>query len=249
MIRAIIVEDEVKNQKFLSKLLNDNCPDVNITGTYAEVKEAINAIKKNKPQLVFLDIQLKDGSGFDVLSKLDEYVPKIIFTTAYDQYAIKAFKYSAIDYLLKPIIIEELKQAVAKVGVTGPDEEKISIKSLLQQISSANSEPVISVSGIQNIDYIKVSNILRLEGLGAYSKITTLDGEVFMVSKVLKEYEGLLKEHDFFRVHQSHIINLKKIKRYKKGDHLIILSDGAQIPVSRNKKEPFLLKMRQYIIS
>ncbi len=245
---VVIIEDEIRNQKNLKRIIEDNCPDLKIVGMAESVKSGLEVIKNCKPDLVFLDIQLKDGTGFDILSKQEKINFGLIFTTAYDQYAIKAFKFSATDYLLKPISSTELVQAVERFKGEYEGNELTDYSSLLNNIKNSE-DPLISISAIHKIDFVKVSNIIRIEGLGAYSNIFTAQGQKYTVSKVLKEYEDMLSDYPFTRVHQSHLINLKCVKQYIKRDQTIVLMDETEIPVSRQRKEEFMKKMEKMIIS
>lgn len=242
-MKVVIIEDEKRNQLILQQLLKENCPHVEIAGFAESVIEGVELIRSQKPDLIFLDIQLKNGTGFDLLSALGKDVPYVIFTTAYDQYAIKAFKFSAVDYLLKPIIPEELSSAIQKAELESIQDQKISVQNLIRNLENSTTEPRITISGINKIEYVKVSDIVRIVASGAYSQILLHNGESYTVSKVIKEYQKLLIDFNFFRVHQSHLINLKKVKRYFRGDHTVIMEDGESVPVARNRKEDFLKAM------
>jgi len=241
MINALIVEDEVRNQRMLHQLLETHCPEVHVMGFCERVDEAIEQIWRLKPDLIFLDIQLKDGSGFDILSQLETHFPKIIFITAYDQFAIKAFKYSATDYLLKPIITSELKAAVSKC-IENNSSEMHKIKSLLEHLQP-NQQEYLTISTQKATEYLKISEILRFEAQGSYCKIFMKDGSIHMISKVLKEFIPKLTHRGFFRVHQSHFINLRYVKSHSKGDHTVMMSDGSHVAISRNNKEAFTDEM------
>lgn len=241
MIKALIIEDEIRNQRMLNQLLETHCPDVKVIGFCERVNDAIVEIEKTKPELIFLDIQLKDGSGFDILSKLEVHTPKIIFTTAYDQYAIKAFKYSAIDYLLKPIITEELKAAVSKCAQR-EEADLDKIKILLEQLNT-NKQDYLTISTQKTTEYLKISEILRFEAQGSYCQIHMKNGTVHLISKVLKEFVPKLSGHGFFRVHQSHFINLNYVKSHSKGDHVVTMADGSEVSVSRQNKDDFVAEM------
>lgn len=241
MIKALIIEDEIRNQRMLNQLIETHCPQVKIMGFCERIEDALNQINNQKPDLIFLDIQLKDGSGFDILSRLEDHKPKIIFTTAYDQYAIKAFKYSAIDYLLKPIITDELKDAVSKC-TTKNDSHIDKIKSLLEQINPSKEE-YLTISTQKSTEYLRISEIIRFEAQGSYCKICMKDGTSHMISKVLKEFVPKFENQGFFRVHQSHFINLKYIKSFNKRDQLVIITDSSKIAVSRQRKDDFVSEM------
>ena len=241
MIRTLIIEDEVRNQRMLNQLLVTHCPNISIIGIYESVVDGISQINQLKPELVFLDIQLKDGNGFDILTQLEDHVPSIIFTTAYDQFAIKAFKFSAVDYLLKPIIADELKAAVAKVDPKN-DHALNRLNALLSKVN-VDKEKYIKVASQRQIEYLRVNDILRLEANGNYTSIYLINGTQHVVSKVLKEYASKLIIQDFYRVHQSHLINLACVSSYDKSNQIVKMMDGSNVPVSRNERELFLEKM------
>jgi two-component system LytT family response regulator len=195
--------------------------------------------------VIFLDVQIYDGSGFDILEKLGDVNSSVVFTTAFDQYAIKAFKFSAIDYLLKPIDIHELKAAVKKVASTNDrslGQEKI--HNLLSNINQKDEPPVLLVSTNESTEFVRLGEILHCEAHGAYTMLHMLDTKPILVSRVIKEFEHLLKEYGFFRVHQSHIINLKEIRKYIKPDNCILMRDGTRIQVARSRKEEFFDAMK-----
>lgn len=247
-MRAVIIEDEIRNQLMLKQLVEENCPNVEILGYAETVEEGKDLIESHQPDLVFLDIQLKDGTGFDLLLALGNNAPYVIFTTAYDQYALKAFKFSAIDYLLKPIIPDELIQAIKKVESESIQSQKVSIKNLLNNLKEGNNEPLLTISGVSKVEFVKVGEILRIEASGAYSMIILSNGESHTVSKVIKEYQELLSDHNFFRIHQTHLINIRKVKRYIKGDHVVVMEDGKELPVARNRKDEFLKTIGRIVL-
>ena len=247
-MKALIIEDEIRNQKILTQLLEENCSSVEIIGYAESVTDAQKLIGDLKPDLIFLDIQLKNGTGFDLLESLGNQTPYVIFTTAYDQYALKAFKFSATDYLLKPIIREELISAVHKAETESIQNQKVSLQNLIRNLRSESRETFITISGMNKVDFVKVHDIVRIAASGAYSHIVLLSGETYTVSKVIKDYQELLSDFNFFRVHQSHLINLKKVKRYYKGDHTVIMEDGEEVPVARNRKEDFLKAMGKIVL-
>ncbi len=240
MIRAIIVEDEKHSRETLRGLLDRYCRNVIILAEADTYRSGIAAIKEHQPQLIFLDIQMPDGSGFRLLEELDEINFEIIFTTAFDQFAIKAIKYSALDYLLKPIDPEELANALKKV------EQKISkqevnqnIQVLLDNIKNKDADPhKIVLSTSEKIHVIDTDQILRCESDNYYTNFFLTNGKQILVSKTLKENEQMLDGHNFIRPHKSHLVNVKYIKGYLRSDGgYIEMTDGSKIPVSRRKRE------------
>lgn len=242
MVKAVIIDDEKKSRNALTALLERYCPNVIILGEAAGVQTGKKLIREAKPDVIFLDIQMQDGSGFRLLESFDEVNFEIVFTTAFDQYAIKAIKYSALDYLLKPIIPDELIEAVRKV-----EEKKIiknaninqNIDVLLGNIKSTNAETKkIILSTAEKIHVIQVSDILRCESDNYYTNFFFTDGTKLLISKTLKENEKMLKDHNFIRPHKSHLINIAYIKGYMKNDGgFILMSDNSKVPVSRRRKE------------
>lgn len=209
--KAVIIEDEERSTIVLQNLLETYCPDVEVVGNATSVQDGIKTVNALQPDILFLDVQIVGGTGFDILEKLNNTKVSIIFTTAYDHYALKAFKFSAIDYLLKPIDIDELKIAVKKV--TAPNqqaEDEFKIKNLLSNIKNPSEDPVLLVSTLEAVEFVRIREIIRCEAQGAYTQLILKDTKSVMVSKVIKEFEFLLQEYGFYRVHQSHLINLRK---------------------------------------
>lgn len=244
-----IIEDEKRNQELLEIMISKHCPQLEIVGFAENVYEAISLIKRTKPDLIFLDIQLKGGTGFEVLNHFQEAErPNIIFTTAFDQYALEAFKYSAVNYLLKPIDKTELIDSVSKAIEIKKMEQMSSVSVLLDRMMDQPKEQMISISGTKTTEYIKVSDIIHIHAMGSYSKIVLANGESHLVSKVIKFYAEMLSQHNFFRVHQSHLINLKSVRKFNKGDHTVELENGDEVSVSRNRKDEFLVAMDTMIL-
>lgn len=243
MIRAIIVEDEKHSRETLRGLLDRYCRNVIVVAEADSYRGGLAVIKEFNPQLVFLDIQMPDGSGFRMLEEIDEINFEIIFTTAFDQFAIKAIKYSALDYLLKPIDPEELANALKKV------EQKISklavnqnIQVLLDNIKNKDADPhKIVLSTSEKIHVIETDQILRCESDNYYTNFFLTDGKQILISKTLKENEEMLGGHNFIRPHKSHLVNVKYIKGYLRSDGgYIEMTDGSKIPVSRRKREKII---------
>lgn len=239
-MKAILIDDEISNLENLRALLEKHCPQVNILATAQNVADAVNAIEKHLPDLIFLDIQMGEQTGFDVLNLLPKRNFEVIFVTAYDQYGIQAVKFAALDYLLKPVDIDELKIAVNKV------EEKLAAQSqnsqldfLLQQLKrpkAATSKIALPMQS--EIRYIALSEIIRCEADNTYTFFFLANNERFLVSKSLKEYVDLLKPNGFLRTHQSHLVNPKFVKSWLKEDGgILLLTSGEKIPISKPNKE------------
>lgn len=243
MLRAIIVEDELRSRETLRGLLKLYCKSVEIIGEAENVREGIRIIEEQKPDVVFLDIQMPDGSGFKLLESINNINFDVIFTTAYDQFAIKAIKFSALDYLLKPIFPDDLIKAVKKAEVKKEGKSsRENIEVLLENIKRPPTEPPkIVLSTSEKINVVKVEDIVRCESDDYYTFFYFKNGERLLISKTLKENEELLKEYNFIRPHKSHLINILFIKSYLKQDGgYILLTDGSKVPVSRRKKEKII---------
>jgi two-component system, LytTR family, response regulator len=243
MIKAIIIDDERTSRETIKGLLKKNCPDVQVVGEADGFVSGLNKINSLQPDVIFLDIQMPDGSGFKLLEEIDEINFEVIFTTAYDQFAIKAIRYSALDYLLKPINPDELTHAVGKLAMKlKKGKDNTGVNFLLDTIKSPSAKiKRIVLSELDGLQIIEVDNIIRCEADGCYTKFFLIDKRVIIVSKILREYEEILSEFNFIRPHKSHLINLKYIKSLIKVDGPIIeMSDNSQIPVARRKKDQIL---------
>lgn len=237
-INTVIIDDEEKSRQTLRQMLSLFCENVQIIGEAKDVRTGVELLSIVKPDLVFLDIKMPDGNGFDLLKKLEKRSFNLVFTTAYDQYAIKAFKFNAIDYLLKPIDTDELKTAVKKAE-NNPVTNEANVDNLIHNINdSKKEEQKIILSTSEGMHIIKVKNIIRCQADDYYTNFYLNDGRKIMLSKTLKENEELLAEYNFIRPHRSHLVNIAYIKKYVKSDGgYIVLADGTQIPVSRRKKD------------
>jgi two-component system LytT family response regulator len=239
-MRAILIDDEISNLENLRTLLDKHCPEVTIMATAKNVSDAVDAIEKYLPALVFLDIQMGDQTGFDVLKRLPTRNFEVIFVTAYDQYGIQAVKFAALDYLLKPIDIEELIHSVNKAEQKLAAQIQTSqLDFLLQQLK----KPEANVSKIalqmqSEIRYVPLSDIIRCEADNTYTHFYLSSDEKILVSKSLKEYADLLRPKGFLRTHQSHLVNPEYVKSWLKEDGgILLLTSGEKIPISKPNKE------------
>jgi two-component system LytT family response regulator len=237
-LRAILIDDEQNNLDNLSRMLEVYCPQVTVVDTARNATEGRAVLQKHQADLVFLDIQMPGESGLDLLRSLSEYTFDVIFVTAHDQYGIQAVKFSALDYLLKPIHIDDLRAAVDKAvqrkGVRQQGQMQ-NLMLLLQQ--QHKDEHRIALTTLKETRFVPVRQIVRLESSNNYSHFYLADGERLTTSKAIHEYEDLLKDYGFIRCHQSHLINKRYVRSWVKEDGgYLLLEDGAQIPVSRNKK-------------
>lgn len=245
MIRSIIIDDEPKNLKILASMLEEFCPDVEIVGKVEKHEQAINMINQQKPELVFLDIAMPGGTAFDLLDKLQSVEFEIIFVTAFDNYTLTAFKYSAVDYLLKPVKIEELQSAVARAierkQLKQNNLHRLGI--LLNNLNKQQGAPVhkIAFPSPQGLVFLPITEIIRCEASGPYTHIFTMENKKLVVSRRLNEYEELLPSSNFFRIHHSHIVNLQHVTKYHRGrGGFVEMVDGATLELASRRKEEFL---------
>ncbi|WP_293300939.1 LytTR family DNA-binding domain-containing protein [Pedobacter sp. UBA4863] len=239
-MKAILIDDEISNLENIRILLEKHCPQVDIVATAQNVADAVNAIEKHLPDLIFLDIQMGEQTGFDVLKALPQRNFEVIFVTAYDHYGIQAVKFAALDYLLKPVDIDELKTAINKAEQKlAAQTQTAQIDFLLQQIKTP--QPTVSKIALpmqSEIRYIALSEIMRCEADNTYTFFFLTNNEKLLVSKSLKEYADLLKPNGFLRTHQSHLVNPKFVKSWLKEDGgVLLLNSGEKIPVSKPNKE------------
>ncbi len=241
MIKAILIDDIEQARITLKKDLLVYASDVEVIAEAGGVVEGAKLLRTLKPDVVFLDIQMQDGSGFDLLEILPEIPFKIIFITASDAHAIKAFRYAAIDYLLKPVDPDELVAAIDKLRKEKLNENE-KYKLLNDSLKSSNKlQTKLALHAIDRIQIIEIKDIVRCESSGNYTIITFVDKSQMVVSKTLKEFNDLLVEHGFYRVHKAHLVNTKHIREYvKTGFGCVIMADGVEIPVSVRKKAEFL---------
>lgn len=242
-MRTIIVDDETMARETIAEMLLLYCKDVEVVAQAEDVKSGVEAICKHKPELVLLDIQLTDGTGFDILKQLNTYDFKIIFITAFEDYAVKAFKFSALDYILKPIDPDELVQAIDKARqYIQSGNMNIKLKALFDNMDNISKESKkIVLKTANNVHLISLHDIIRCQSDKNYTHFHVIGFESVVVSRTLKEYEDILSEYDFYRVHQSHLINLSHIKRYEKADGgYLVMSDNSHVPVSFRRKEELM---------
>lgn len=238
-ITCVVIDDEPRGRETLINFIGKYCPQLELTGTAEDVASAQVLLENNAPQLVFLDIEMPDGTGFNLLEKLTNIRFKVIFVTAYQEYAIKAFDYSAIDYLLKPINPEQLVKAVDKAIQTNKLDD-ISEK-LEVLLSNTNKVTKIALPSSTGIRFANIKDIVRCESENNYTFVYLEDGSATLVTRTLKEYEEMLKEHGFYRVHKSHLVNLRKISNYIRGEGgQVVLDDGSEIEVARRRKDGLL---------
>jgi len=242
MHTAVIIDDETKGRLALSEKIKEYCPLVKVVAEAASAKEGIAAIEKHKPKIVFLDIEMPGMNGFDMLNQLPEKNFHLIFTTAYNQYAIKAIKYAAFDYLLKPVDIEELKSSINNITAKEPAQTKEQLDLLQHNIAQPKKTlNKLAIPTAEGLLFYNLEDIVYLEAQSNYTSLHFNGKPKIIASKTLKDFEELLPTDIFFRPHHSFIINLNYIKRYIRGDGgQIEMQTGAFIDVSRRKKDEFL---------
>jgi two-component system LytT family response regulator len=246
MIRAVIIDDVEKARVALKSDIKHYCPELELAGEADGVESGIKLIKKLNPEVVFLDISMSDGSGFDLIEKLSKEGIidfQIIFTTAHNEYAIKAFKFSAIDYLLKPVDPEELVQAVKKIKKPSQQDlmkENLSVlMESMKGIQTASKR--IALNSIDKVQVVNINDIIQCESQRNYTLFYLINKKQILVTRTLKEFEDILEGDEFLRVHHSHLINLKHLREYVKIDGgYAVMSDQSQVPVSVRKKEQLM---------
>lgn len=241
VIRAIIVDDEENNRENLNSLIQEYCKDVEVVGFADSVDTAFKLIKSQDPDLVFLDIKMPKKDGFKLLESLNEINFEVIIVTAYNQYAIKAIKFCAVDYLLKPIDIVELTNAVENVSRRINQKLENDRLRQLANFFNNNTPTKIGLASQQRVDYVEISEICRCESDDNYTHFFLNNGEKMTVSKTLKEFEELLVDYGFIRIHQSHLVNSSHIKSYQKSDGgYITMNDDSVLPISRTKRNEII---------
>lgn len=234
MIKAVLIDDIPAALKMLQSDLKNFCPEVEIIGTAGSVVGGAKLLRQVRPDVVFLDIELEDGSGFDLLQILPEVNFKIIFVTASDQHAIRAFRFSAIDYLLKPIDPDELKEAVRKT-LMADSREKIDV--LLDHWTDKPDNNRIALHSSDEIKVVDIRDIIRCESDNNYTTFHFSNKSKFLVTKTLKSFDQILSDKGFYRVHQSHLVNISHIKSYIKTEGgYLLMSDQSHVPVAVRKK-------------
>lgn len=244
MITAVLIDDDANLRNGMKSLLARYAPEIKIIGEADSVVTGVETMKLLEPQVVFMDIQLGDGTGFDILEAIAHQKGKstshIVFITAHEQYAIKAFRFSALDFLLKPVDPEELEKVIVKIHETLSKKDNYAhIDLLLENIrKKVDNFKRIALSTSDGIHLFEISDIIRCESEDNYTKFHIKNNKPILISKTLKEYEELLTEHGFERIHQSHLINLSYLKSYiKKDGGYVVMADNSNLPISQRKKE------------
>ncbi|HEY4965172.1 MAG TPA: LytTR family DNA-binding domain-containing protein [Puia sp.] len=242
VLKAILIDDELSSLQNLQYKILEYCPSVKVVAQTQNPEEAVRLIQQFKPDVIFLDIEMPRMSGFKMLEQIPEIDFEVIFITAYNHYAINAIRISAFDYLVKPVSIEELQLTVERLGLSTVKKNREKAELLKKNLSSPKSqEDNIALPANDGLEFIQIKQIIRIESSSNYSKVVLQNGQQLLVTRQLKDFEELLQEYRFYRVHHSHLINLNYIAKYIRGDGgQITMRNGDVIDVSRRKKEVFL---------
>jgi two-component system LytT family response regulator len=245
LINALIVDDELKGRTFLRQLVEKFTPGLKIIGEAADAKQALRLIETFSPDLVFLDIEMPGLSGIEMLRQLQQIDFSVVFVTAFNRYAVEAFRLGAVDYLLKPVSPSDLQQAVEKVRNTRSLQSQHRIR--LNEFSKDYGQPFtkITIPSLHGFEFIDFAEIIFLQSDSNYTRIKLRDGKTLVATRLLGDFEEMLEPYSFFRVHKSFIINLAHIRKYTKGDGgTVMMSDGSEMDVSRRTKEAFLQRIK-----
>lgn len=246
MIRTLIIDDEPPCSERLTRLLNQYCPSVQIAGSFSTVPDGLKGIHELRPDLVLLDVMIGTETGFDLLKQLPAIKFDLIFTTAFERYAVQAFKFSAIDYLLKPVDPDDLVQAIEKVEKKQSSNELSGkLDALFHNLKNSHDlSKRIAIPTSTGLRFVQAADIVRCQSEANYTIIFLKDKQKITVAKTLKEFEDLLSEHNFYRVHNSHLINLAFIKTYNRGKGgFVCMNDDSVIEVASRRKEDFLKRL------
>ncbi len=246
MLKTVIIDDDYVSRMILREMLEKFLENIELIGEAGSVEEGIKVIEQTNPELVLLDISLPDGTGFDLLDKVRKVDFKIIFITAYSEYAIKAFKYSAFDYIVKPLNVDELTKAISRIPQIQKIESKVAVKTLKDSFLTPVEEgpKTIALPEQNGFAIIRVEDIVRCEGQRNYTRIIFRNGEEKVVSRTLLEFENLLVPLGFVRIHRSHLVNIVNVVRYLKSNGgMVELKTGEMLKVSPKHKEELLNKI------
>lgn len=245
MYKACIIDDESNSREVLELMINENHPEIQVVGTAANVVEGLAVIRKLQPDILFLDIEMPGGSGFDLVRQLAEPIPQIIFCTAYGHYAIKAIECSALAYLLKPVSSQKLHEAIEKARMkTNPLQVSLQRNVLQEQLNTTREATRFLINTVEDTKVIRFDEVVCCVAESNYTKIHLVDGSRVLASKTLKDFETILYQPHFFRIHNSYIINLNFIKRILKADGCMVeLPNNILLDVSRAKREELMQKV------
>jgi two-component system LytT family response regulator len=244
-MKSIIIDDEEKSAQSLKILLTDFCDNVTVTSLCQNISEGIKAIRLDQPDVVFLDVNLQRETGFDLFKHFNDVPFSVIFTTAFSEYATKAFRYAALDYLLKPIDVNELKEAINRVDQKINGDLSGQLQNLFRDLKSQKKEFLkLALPTLDGLVFINVDDIIYCEASSNYTTFYLLNDQKHIVSRTLKEYDDLLSDRDFFRIHNAYLVNIKQIKKYVKGEGgYVVMDNNISLDVSKRKKDAFLMKI------
>lgn len=248
IIDAVIIDDEAPAREMLKTLLSEYFNHIRVIGEADSVQEGVQVLKKCNPAVVFLDINLSDGSGFNLLEKLDNVQFQIIFVTAYNSYAINAFKVNALDYILKPIGLSELERAIERLNETSPTISENDLPEIVANWRQQNNDQSskLAIREFDGVRFIQIGEIIRCRSHNNYTEFHMMSGEKIMTSKTLKEYAKILESYNFFRIYQSHLVNLLMVKKILSIEGLYVeMNNGDVLELSRDKKKNLFEKMKK----
>ncbi|MBK9418324.1 MAG: response regulator transcription factor [Flavobacteriales bacterium] len=243
MINALVVDDEPESRENIRGLLRMYCPQVNVVAAVGSIDHAEAAIELHRPDLIFLDIEMPNGNGFDLLDRFDAPPADVVFVTAYEQYALNAIKRYALDYILKPINVDELVRAVErKLALDAPQRERMGLMRTEQR--QADDTKRIALPSAKGLQLVAIADIVRCEADDHYTTFHLVDKKRYVVTRNLGEYEEMLAPHGFFRVHHAHVVNLARVKQYVRGrGGYVIMDDGGHVDVSARRRDAFLVAL------
>lgn len=242
MLKAIIIDDEPDCVRLLALQLKEHCPNVQILAQLTNSEEGLQAIQSLEPHVVFLDIEMPGMNGFTLLEQLDDIPFSLVFVTAYNEFALKAFRFSALDYLLKPLDTQELQEAVQKAEKRQRVDQR-QIELLKMQMQGGQYPQKIAVPGQGGVVFVELKELVVCEAESNYTKLLLTNGKTYLLSKTLRDVQQVLEERNFLRVHRQYLINLEHIRMYHKGDNAYVLMSGdITIPVAKNQKERLVQK-------
>jgi len=246
-IKAILIDDELNSLKNLRQKLEEFCKPVQVVAMAQKPEEALFLIRHHKPDVLFLDIEMPKMSGFEILEELGDYEAEIIFITAYNQYAIDAIRISAFDYLVKPVAIDDLQKAVNRLMLSRASKTRERLHVLKDGLGEPRSQDnKIALPTNDGLEFVMISDIIRIESVSYYSKLFLVGGQVTLVTRLLKDFEELLAPYRFFRVHNSHLVNLRYIRRFSRSEGgQVVMENGDVVDVSRRRREEFLKYLQQ----
>jgi len=241
MLKVIIIDDDASARNFIEKIITSNFKDLQVVSKAINVETGLQAIQSFSPDIVFLDVDMPDGTGFDLLQKIPEINFKLIFVTAHSEFAIKAIKFSALDYILKPIDVIELTETIIKIKkIVKKEEQNLKISAILNNLNNNSENKKIVLNTSDNIFVVNTKDIIKCSSEGNYTTFYLNNKQKIVISKTLKEYDNLLSDYGFLRIHRSHLININYIEKYSKENSILYMKDNSQIPVSYRKKDELL---------